>query len=340
MPTPPLPNPPPDPLVVRIARENRNALLAREDLQLQRMARQWLALENSLQREMLALAEQIAMRPAGTSVTEQLIRELDRYKVLNQQLKQRVLEYASTQATADITAEQLAYAETGLAGSVAAIKSQFLMGVNFNTLSVDAFENMAGLLGDGTPLNRLLKEAYPDALDGIVKAMLEGFAKGLGPLQIAQNMANGMGQGLDRLTLIARTEQLRIWRIASQQQYLQSGVVLYHVRLSARDARTCMACLALDGEKIPVDTVLDDHPRGRCTSFPVVKGAPPVVWEHGDVWFLRQPPEVQREMMGTGMYNLWKEKNFKIRDIATKVYDPVWGASPKVRTLQEMKLRT
>lgn len=327
----------PDPLVVRLARENRLALFAREDLQVKRMAKQWLAIERSLQSEMLLLAQEIVdAKAAGKAITEQLIRRMDRYMVLNDSLRQQVLRYAKDQAARDIAKEQLAYAEHGLEGAVANIKSQYAFSVGFNTLSVDQITDLAGMLGDGTPLNRLLKEAYPESLDGIVKALLEGSARGLGIKQIAEDMAKRMGMGLDRITTIARTEQLRAWRIATQRQYQESGVVLWHERLCARDARTCMSCLMLDGEKIPIDQVLDDHPRGRCTSIPIVKGAPPIIREMGQDWFMHQSPTLQKEMLGTGMYDLWKKRGFDLRTIATKRHNNIWGDSPRVKTIKEV----
>jgi len=327
----------PDPLVVRLQRENRAALLAREDKQLKRMAKDWIAIEQSLQDDMFRLAEDITRaRAGGLTITEQLIREMARYKTLNAQLKREILKYAKDQAAKDIAAEQLVYAKHGLSGAAAAINAQFALGVVFNTLSVDAFEAMSGLLGNGSPLYKLLREAYPDALDGIVKAMLEGVAKGFGPNQIALNMAKRMGLGLDRLTLIARTEQLRMWRIATQQQYQESGVVLYHMRVCARDSRTCMACLAADGEKIPVTQVLDDHPRGRCTSVPVVRGAKKPVWQYGEEWFMKQSPTVQKEMMGPMTYDLWQRKQFSIQKLRGVSYSKIWGNSPRVRTLKEV----
>lgn len=331
-------SPLPDPLVVRLARENRTAILAREDLQLQRMARDWIAIERSLQSDMLLLAQDILdAKAAGKAITEQLIARMDRYSVLDASLRQQVLDYTTGKAARDIAAEQLAYAEHGIDGAVASIRSQSAFGISFNTLSVDQVTDLSGMLGDGTPLNRLLKETYPESLDGIVKALLEGSARGLGIKQIAEDMAKRMGMGLERITLIARTEQLRAWRIATQRQYQESGVVLWHERLCAKDARTCMSCLMLDGERIPIDQVLDDHPRGRCTSIPIVKGAPPIVREMGQEWFERRSPAVQKEMLGKGMYDLWKKNGFDLRAIAAKNYNPIWGSSPRVRTLAEMQ---
>lgn len=326
-----------EPLVVRMLRNDREALLAREDAQLKRMSRQWITIERSLQSEMLALAQQIAEEKAkGSVITEQLLARMSRYKILNAQLKQQILNYAKTQAAKDIAAEQLAYALQGVDSATAAIKAQYAFGITFNTLAVEQLTDLSGLLADGSPLYKLLKEAYPDALDGIVKALLEGTARGLGVNQIAKDMAQRMGLGLERITLIARTEQMRAWRTSTARQYRESGVVLYSKRLCAKSPRTCMACLAADGEIIPLDEVLSDHPRGRCTTVPVVKNAKEIVWESGIEWFNKQSVSVQKEMLGPGMYDLWQRKQFNLKDLGGVTINKIWGNSPRVKTLQEM----
>ena len=251
--------------VVRLLQENRNALLAREDLQLQRMAKSWLQIERSLHSDMELLAYQIEdAKAAGKAVTEQLLRKQKLYQLLDKKLEEQVLKYAKTTAVTDISAEQAAYAKAGVQSAVAAIKTSYInMVPSFSVLSPTAFETMVGLLGDGTPLYRLLKQAYPDALDGIVKGLLQGVARGIGPNQTAKEMAQGMGMGLQRITLIARTEQLRMWRIATAQQYQESKVVERSKRLCMKDERTCLACLVMDGQVIPLDETMSDHPRGR-----------------------------------------------------------------------------
>lgn len=100
-----------------------------------------------------------------------------------------------------------------------------------------------------------------------------------------------------------------------------------------------MACLMADGEKIPIGEVLSDHPRGRCTSIPIVKGAPPIVREMGQEWFDRQSSAVQKDMLGPGMYDLWQKQGFDLKDLRGVSVNNVWGNSPRVRTLEEMKKR-
>ncbi len=328
-----------DPLVIRILKEFRNALLAREDAQLQRMAKQWLQMEQSLQVDMQVLAQQLDYaKQHGLVVTEQLIAKQAEYQRLEAQLHDQVLKYVRDHAVADIAGEQLAYAEHGIKGAVDAIKASYVNLVpTFNQLPVDALSDYIGMLGDGTPLYRLLKEAYPDALDGIVKALLNGMARGLGPRQIAEDMSHGMGLGLERITTIARTEQLRVWRVATAKQYQESKVVTRSRRLATHDSRVCPACLFSDGEVVPLGEVLHDHPRGRCTSVPEVKGAPMITWQLGKDWFLHQGDSIQHEILGPKMFNLWKQTGFDLTSLVGVSKSEVWGDSPRVKTLEEMQ---
>jgi hypothetical protein len=325
-------------LVLRLLQEQRDALENREEAQLKRLAALWFEIENSLLDEMILLAQQIQDEKAkGSIITEQLIRRMQRFQQLNENLREKILELARNEVTSDIAREQLEFMALGLEGASDTIKV-LAPGLSFRTVSMSQLEDLAGLLADGSPLYKLLQEAYPDALDGIIKGLLEGTAKGLGPVQVATMMAQQMGLGLDRLILIARTEQLRAWRTSTAKQYEESGVVLYSLRVCAHSIRTCMACLLAEGEIIPLGEVLSDHPRGRCTTIPVVKGAEVPQWKQGEQWFLEQTEAVQKEMLGPGMYNLWKEEEFDLEILLGRSFDEVYGSAPRVKTLTEVRV--
>lgn len=330
-----------EPEVIRLLRQYRLALIGREDEQIKRLAKEWLALEYSLKDEMTLLALEInEAKLKGSIVTEQLIRRMNRYQKLNEQMKVEILKFTREIAIPDIEAEQLQFGLMGIQSASEAIKLTGALGVAFDRLPADAVETYVGMLGDGTPLYRLLKEAYPDALDGVVKSLLEGTAKGLGPNQVALQMSRAMGMGLERITLIARTEQLRVNRLVSAQQYRESGLDGVMKRVATKDDRVCMACLALDGEIIPLDEELDDHPRGRCTAVFQIKSSPTVQWEKGPDWFVKQDESFQRSMMGDTKYEMWKAGQFQLKDIAKKSFDPVWGSSPREATIKELQNET
>lgn len=326
-----------DPEVIQHLRQYRLALIAREEDQTKRLAASWFQLEKSLSDDMLLLGLQIQEEQAkGSIITEQLLRRMDRYKKLDNQMKSQILKYAKTTATNDIEKEQLSYGISAIQSASEAIRLTAGLGVKFDRLPVDAIETYVGYLGDGTPLYRLLKEAYPESLNGVVNAFLEGASKGLNPNTIAFNASRALGIGLERITLIARTEQLRVSRNVSSQQYRDSGLQGYMRRVATKDSAVCMACLMLDGQIIPLDQELDDHPRGRCVAVFQIKGSPVVQWEKGADWFVKQEESLQRQMMGNDKFEAWKDGTFELKDIAKIQESKIWGDSPRVATLKEL----
>lgn len=326
-----------DPEVIRMLREHRLDLIAREQEQTERMAREWFKIEQSLKDEMTLLALQIQEEMAkGSIITEQLLRRMDRYQKLNGQMKSQILSYAKEFAAPDIEKEQMEYGTMAIKAAAQAIKLSLGTGFQFDRLPKDAVETYVGLLGDGTPLYRLLKEAYPQSLDGVVRSILEGASRGLSPITMANNMADEFGIGLERITLIARTEQLRVNRLVSSEQYRASGLDGHMRRVATKDDAVCMACLASDGEFIPLDKELDDHPRGRCVAVFQIKGLPIIDWEKGPTWFERQDEDLQREMMGDKKYELWKAGAFDLADMRRTAHNDTWGDSPRVATIDEL----
>lgn len=326
--------------VLDMLREYRAGLLGREVSQTERLARSWLMVEKSLMTDMQLLSFELSkhITDSGSAVTMQLLRRQERYTSLVRQIRDQVSRYSTTIALTDITNEQMAYGSLGLESAQKAIRGSYTLGFgsDFNALPVDAFEDLVGMLGNGTPLNTLLKEAYKDSAEGVTQALLSGLARGISPQQIAREMVEGLGLGLERLTLIARTEQLRVWRTSSQRQYAESGVVLGHKRLAAKDA--CMACLMSDGELLPIDRPLTDHPRGRCTSVPVVRGAPTPFWTTGKELFESLDPEEQRERMGNAAFEAWKAGKVELSDFVRTVHNDEWGDHITTNSLRDMLL--
>lgn len=326
-----------DPEVIRRLREHRLALIAREDEQVKRMAIEWLRIEQNLKDEMTLLALQITEeRAKGSIITEQLILRMERYKRLNEQMKVEILKYVKDFAVSDIEKEQMEYGLLALQSAYDAIRLSLGTGFAFDRLPVDAIQAYIGLLGDGTPLYRLLKEAYPESLDGIIQALLDGAARGLSPISMANEMAERFGIGLDRITLIARTEQLRVNRLVSAEQYRNSGLNGVMKRVATKDDRVCMACLASDGEIIPLDRDLDDHPRGRCVAVFQIDKTPIIDWEKGPDWFERQDESLQRAMMGDAKFEMWRDGLFNLEDLRRTSHNNIWGNSPRVATIKEL----
>lgn len=53
-------------------------------------------------------------------------------------------------------------------------------------------------------------------------------------------------------------------------------------------------------------------------------------------WFLKQPEDRQRMMLGAGRFEAWKANKFDLADIAKLHTDPVWGNSWQERSLKDL----
>jgi SPP1 gp7 family putative phage head morphogenesis protein len=326
----------PDPLVVTTLRNFRVALGLREDALVESMAGQWLEIESRLDAQIGLLAREMADLVAeGKPITEQLVWRQERYQYLKSQMQTEIAKYNAT-AVKTISQAQTGNALLGIDAAQAAITTQIgPFGTNWNRINVEAVQNMIGFAGDGSPLKSLLAEDYPDAVDGLLKALINGVARGQSPVQTAREMKDGMAGGLQRALVIARTETARAYRMASTEQYRQSGVVRGFRRLVFRQT-ACMACLMLDGELFDVASEMDDHPNGKCCAIPMVAGVADPTWETGKQWFAKLTPEEQEAKMGPGMFAAWKDGKIDLSDLAAKQHSDTWGDSPAVPSLASL----
>lgn len=304
------------------------------------MAQRYVEIERKLAAQMQLLAADMAERKRlGQVVSEGALYRMERYKALQGQVKDEIQRYNGQYALPLIEGEQAYYGDMGIRGAWDALSVEAGyrgIGVTWSRLPTEAIERMVGLAGDGSPLKALLAKAYPDAIDGMIKQLIASTALGINPRETVRRMGDGLGYGLDRILTICRTEQLRVFRMASAEQYRESGIVVGFRRLAAHDPRTCLACLALDGQKYEVGQELEDHPNGRCTLVPDLKAGPRVQWETGREWFAKQDPETQERMLGTARYDAWRGHRFAFESLGRTAHSDIWGDSPRVATMQEL----
>jgi SPP1 gp7 family putative phage head morphogenesis protein len=198
---------------------------------------------------------------------------------------------------------------------------------NLNHLNARAVDISIGFGADGTPLRSLLDDSYGKATNGLLQELTDGLAKGLNPVTIARNMADGFGEPiLQRALVIARTETLRAYRMGSQEQYKESGIVTQYKRLATKDDRTCLGCLMQDGEIYDTVDAFEEHPNGRCTLVPIIDGVTPPDWQSGKDWLAGLPEDRQREIMGDKRFELYKNGT-PLEDMSKHVDNATWGGS-------------
>lgn len=319
-----------DPLVVQVLRQHKAEILIQEESVMREMAKRWARMEASLEAQMIAVAAEIQKTmAAGQMVDVALLYKYERYSKLVYQAQLEMNVYIKF---ADVTIGQSQERLVGLGidHAVEAIRSVYsqagVIGVGFNILPKSALEMMIGLAGNGSPLFQYLQNIYGDSVVGLTQALIDGLAEGLDPFDIAKNMRDGFGMGLNSAINTARTETLRAYRAASLDQYRSSGVVSGWKRLAAHDDRTCAGCLFTEGEFYLNEEDFQEHNQGRCSAVPVVMGVDEPTWTSGKDWFLQQNDETQAGILGQGRFEAWK-KGTGLDDMVTRKVDPVWGAS-------------
>lgn len=290
-----------------------------------------------------------AMRARGEEISAGRIWRLERMQAIQSQAAQEIAKF-SPFAAQTVTAGQREAIEAGQRNAYDLVQASFLpeMGieVNFATMPRAAVEQMVGFLADGSPLNEVIAKYTTDAVDRFGETMVTGLAAGWNPNKLARELRGAYGIGLTNALRIARTEQLRAYRTAAANTYRNNAhIVKGWERHAQADTRTCMACILLDGKRYELDQDMDDHVQGRCAMLPITKSyaelgidapEPDFSREKGIDWFQRQDEGTQRLMMGSGMWQAWKDGLFALEDIPKKVESDVWGDSWVPKPLYEL----
>jgi len=299
-------------------------------------ARRWLVVERGLQDAVDALALQ--MERSSITTMGQLSRSL-RYQELRRQINAELGKYAQymdgriTDGQRSMVTDALTHSATAI--NSVAVESQAV--VQFNRLSVSAVEQLIGMAGDGSPLIDVLNDAARGAGDALADRLVVGIALGKNPIEVArQAIRLGLGSSFTRMQTIARTEMLRSYREATLSAYRASNVVVAYRRLSARDRRTCPACLFADGRIYQLDESFDQHPNCRCVATPILRGVPPVEYPDGQAWFARQPESTQLEILGRGRFDLWRRGEASLSDMVSRDWSDTWGGSLRVTRVRDL----
>ena len=300
------------------------------------MAGRWLQVEQALSASMDALTLELANNPIATA--EQLMRSR-RYQALMVQVRDELKRYERYMqprieaGQRNMITQAIQHSET----AVQAVAQQAQITVPWNRLPVRNVEGMVGLAGDGSPLADVLADASTAGVDALRQQLVRGIALGVNPNEVARRAIRlGLGTSFTRMAAIARTEQLRVYRLTTLESYANSRVVTGYRRLSARDSRVCAACLFADGNEYPIDYGFDSHVCCRCTTVPILRGIPPIQYETGQTWVARQPEGTQLEILGRGRFALWRRGEASLSDMVSRDWSDTWGGSLRVTRVRDL----
>lgn len=325
------------PEILTAALRYKADLARREATAMQSMASRWLEAMRALQEEIDKIAVTMAARRArGLEVTAGYLYRTERYQQLLRQAYGQFVRYE------DFAVDLIARNEA----TFARLGREYGLGLldvldpgisgGFNRLSVGAIENIAAFTAPGSPLHRLLADAWPQSIDQTTRALVKGVALGYGPRKIAAEMVRGMNGGLYRSMVIARSETQRAYRTNKIDVWRETGLVLGFQRVATHDSRTCPACLFEDGQFIPATEDFAEHPQGRCIPIPVTLSSGLAKWQYGPDWFEQQSTPTQISILGPGRLAAWKAGRFSLRDVPATEPNATWGPTLRARGLAEL----
>lgn len=322
-------------LLLDAATRHKDELRRQEVGALRTMSQAWLDVENSLVNTVETLSLQLER---SDIVTLEQLQRLERYRRLEQQIDRQLVGYQRLTGEL-IERQQRVAVRMGILHGEALINAGMRdagLTLPFDRLPVETVEAIVGFAGDSTPLGELIRQAGQDGAAAMRRELVTGVALGRNPNEMARRaLRQGLGTTFTRTATIYRTETLRAYRYTSIEAYKRSGVVTGYRRLSAKDSRTCVACLMADGQIYELEQEFDQHPNCRCTAVPVIRGVN-LPYVTGQEWFGRQPVATQRELLGTTRYNLWREGNVELAELVRRVESPRWGGALQPTPVREL----
>ena len=289
------------------------------------------------------LAERRRAEAAGEEITEGWLFQYGRLQALQNQVDGEIRVFAEF-ADPLITRQQGAAVDAALEHTEELVRGQAAGGgeplsvqVRWNRLPREAVQSVIGFTADGSPLRELLDALGPAAGRAVRDELISGVALGAHPTQIARRVKEALGGNLVRALRISRTETLRAYREATHLSYQANDqVVDGWVWLSAATARTCAACWALHGTVHPLSERQVDHPNGRCTQVPHLRGGQPIEITTGEAQFAEFEPAKQNTILDQAASAAYRAGAVRLTDFAGRRHDPDWGPTLGVRSLREI----
>jgi hypothetical protein len=210
----------------------------------------------------------------------------------------------------------------------------------------NVMERWVSVLQPGSPLRGSIERHGIEAAEAIERRMTEGLGTGQGVKAIVRGIRQEIGPDSPtpwELTTLVRTETNRAFRGAFQDDMDAIGteVIPQKEWLSAHGKRTCAACLARDGMRVPLDYQDDMHAACRCRWIPVidetiVPGANPKR-KLGSEWFAEQDEETQRKILrAPGRFEAY-QAGVPLSDMVGVRENAIWGPSVYIKPVRDLR---
>jgi SPP1 gp7 family putative phage head morphogenesis protein len=227
---------------------------------------------------------------------------------------------------------------------------------NFGRPSSEALRAFIGVSQSGSPLYELFHGFGAEAAKKVGDALLLGLSLGQNPRRIASQVEQALGISRNRALVISRDALNNAYRNGNMESFrANSDVVSKYRRTCAKSARSCAACIALDGTLYDLDEDFALHPCDRCTMLPVTKDWSEILaplgidassipdtravthMQTGLEWFEEQDAATQQAIIGSKRgYEAYKAGEFSLKDMISHSFDKDWGHGIAVKPLKEL----
>ena len=328
----------PDNPIIADAARFRKALLAQDLAVQRRLITTYQSIYSGMQDKITLLADEITKR--GKMTASEAVR-LARYKSLMTEIEQQTQGYSVYLKTELSTAARAALAQgvkdAKYITSTAMVSNGDITAYSLKTLDPRVIEQLLGFLSPDGALYKRIDQLPGWTAQQVSDSILDGVALGKNPATIAAGITKSMGVALTDSMRMVRTSQLWAYREASRATYAaNSDVVEGWIWHSALDSRTCPSCIAMHGTKHPLSEPLNDHYNGRCAMVPITILNPDPQIETGEEWFNRQPESEQRQILGKGRFEAWRDGKFQLSEISKDQRDDVYGIMRTAAPLKEL----
>ena len=291
----------------------------------------------------------------GEDISKSWLYEQNRLQAITDYISNNIDHYAAM-SQMQVAQLQQSGVQLGQQAAMALLDASKPPSVNFSfgVPSPDAIAGMVGATQAGSPLADLFAGFGQEAAQAAKNALISGVTLGYNPRQIAPMVQQALDVSRNRALVISRTEMLRSYKNANTETFRANSDVVDQWRWTAAlSARTCAACLAMDGSLHDLSEDLESHPCCRCTAVPVTKswddilGAagidatgiedtnPASDMQTGEDWFNKQDASTQQSILGKSKYEAFADGKFTLQDVVGHSHDSVWGDSIYERSLKD-----
>jgi SPP1 gp7 family putative phage head morphogenesis protein len=317
-----------------LANEFKTRLLQRERSAASELLRAYALATRRMQERIDFLTSQIdVQRRQGIDVPSSWLFERGRLENLKLQIQLEINRFAQV-ASLRVAACQHAAIQQGATDAQALVgeASGDAVAIQFGALNTGAVQAMAGLASDGSPLRALFAANAPRVAQAVSDELVAGVATGASVRVIAGRVRDVLGGELARALTISRTEVLRSYRSAGLHSLRAHGITQFRW-LAARDLRTCLICLALDGQIFSSSEPMPAHINCRCTYTIVLPDQAPR--ETAAEWFAKQSEGAQKQMLGSA-FEQYKQGKIQLSDFVGYKQSDRWGVTAYQRPLKEI----